>query len=454
MAQHGNNGGGGGLDMDDPMVVGFIIMGIFIAWLIFWSAFIEQISIAHIYYRYISSYPVYYISSHFADTPILSYPYNFIQKWCAPEPGIFGKCTVDFSKITKEDNYAIAKPYNIFFLLVLCVALVRIFLKVEKKHPESKFSKFHNLDSFTKEQEANYGHLKLINKIDFIEKSIHDPLYGMALNTKQFAFRYQLVKDWGPDANGTDFLPYIDRAKAEKIFQSQLGKAFSGWSSLSTSQKMLLSIIMPRCAANENGTKDEAFDTAVAESQAMMAAAWQQFKFGQCGLSEEEVKNLPDDKLDDLWLTDPEVDVALFETNIHKYADSVEVKRILYNHAYVTTIIYEMVLQARRLGVLPPAELRWLRFYDRPLWYLINSIGRRAPFAEAAGVHCHYLAEKKAGESYVQPMVMPAVNALSEQLQKYKYTEPSLFNSHVMPESWSDLDESDLERLYPKLPII
>ena len=451
MAQGGKNDGG--MELDDPMVVGFIIMGLYVVWLVIWAVFIEHISIGHVYYRYATSYPVYLISSFFPDTPGLSYPYKFIQHWCAPEPGLFGKCTVDFTKLTKEDNYNIALPYNIFFLMVLFGFCIKIFLKVSKIHPESKFNKIHNLNSFMKEQSVNYEHLNVFNNIDLIEKSISDPLYGMSLNAKQFAYRYQLVKDWGRDANGTDYVPYLDRAKTEAIFSKQLGNAFSGWNKTTPAQKMILSIIIPLCAATRPGMPTDEFEAAINDSRNMIKAAWSQFKYGECGLSEEEVKAMPEDKLDDLWLTEPEIDLPIFEKVISTYSTSDEVKSILYTHAYTTTVIYEMLIQARRLGVLQPAEMRWLRFFDRPMWYFINSIGRRSPFPEAAGIHSHFLAEKTAGESYVQPMVTPAVNALSDQIQKYKYSQPALFLPEDEPASWDSTSEKDILKLYPNLPI-
>ena len=276
----------------------------------------------------------------------------------------------------------------------------------------------------------------------------------MSLSAKQFAYRYQLVKDWGRDENGIDYIPYLDRAKTEVVFSKQLGAAFSGWNNTTSAQKMVLSIIMPLCAATKPGMGTDDFEAAINESRKMIKISWSQFKFGECGLSEDEIKAIPEEQLDDLWLTKPEIDLALFEEVVSKYSNSEEIKRILYTHAYTTTIIYEMLIQARRLGVLQPAEVRWLRFFDRPFWYFINSVGRRAPFPEAAGIHSHFLAEKAAGESYVQPMVTPAVNALSEQIQKYKYPQKSLFLPEDEPVSWVDTTDEDLLRLYPNLPII
>ena len=486
---------GATFEMDDPLFITGCFVVIYVIWILIWMFLIKEISMSNVYYRYFTSYPVYYIRSFFQDIPGLSYPYHYIQKWCAPEPGLFGACTADFSKFTQEDNYAIAKPYNIFFLIVMVVVAVKMFLKMDKNHPSSKFSKTHDLHSFMKEQSANYEHLNLFNQVDLIDKSIGDPLYGLGFTSKQFVYHYQLLAGWEQDKNGSDWVPYVNRKKTEEIFAKQLGRPFSGWRNLTTSQKMVFSILMPMVAATQAGLSDDKFEEFTQDSENMRAAAWQQFYTGNSIIRAKEAKanlaaeldqimvmelaeqasykkansgaaqskfmtpdefehykKLKDAEIDDLWLTDPDVDVALFETMIAKYAGEAEVKSVVHKFAYITTIMFEMMLQARRLGVLQPAEFRWLRFYDRPLWYVINSIGRKAPFAEAAGVFSHYTAEAIGKSSYLQPMVMPAVDALNSEIQKYKYTEQRILDVSGVSELWKVYAPEKIHRLYPELP--
>lgn len=494
MSQKGN-GAPSSFEMDDPLFITGCIVFIYVLWIIIWHVFIKEISIGHVYYRYFTSYPIYYLSSFFPDVFGLSYPYHFIQKWCAPEPGLFGKCTADFSQYTKEDNFAIAKPYNIFFLFLMVGISIKMFLKMDKNHPSSKFTKIHNLNSFVKEQRVNYEHLKMFNDIDLIDKSINDPLYGMSLSSKQFVHHYQLISGWEVDSNKKDFVPFLNRNKTEALFIKQLGRPFSGWRNLSTSQKMIFSILIPLCAATKTGLSNEDFESYLADSEAMRKAAWAQFKLGNTSadvdafnesqakalervliMNEsdqkqykqshpnwkhltfmndeqfEHYKALKEGEIDDLWLTDPEVDHAIFEATIAKYSSSEQVKSILHRFAYINTVIYEMMSQARRLGVLQPAEFRWLRFFDRPLWYVINSIGRRTPYAEAAAVHCHYMAELVGECSYIQPMVNPAIDALNRQIQSYKYTQEQIIDPKGLDEMWQIYSDEKIKRLFPYIP--
>lgn len=68
--------------------------------------------------------------------------------------------------------------------------------------------------------------------------------------------------------------------------------------------------------------------------------------------------------------------------------------------------------------------MRWLRFFDRDLWYLRASIGRQVTFAEGGtAVYSHYLYEAKAGHPIVEPQLDKALDGLEAAIHKYKYTE-------------------------------
>jgi len=108
---------------------------------------------------------------------------------------------------------------------------------------------------------------------------------------------------------------------------------------------------------------------------------------------------------------------------IQKYIKHPNASAILHAHAFVRTIIFAMFFQARRLGVLPPAEMRWLRFFDRDMWYALQTIGRQAGFPEAPGILSHFLYECKAGASLAEPQLDKAVNGLEQAMSAYKYTE-------------------------------
>ena len=122
------------------------------------------------------------------------------------------------------------------------------------------------------------------------------------------------------------------------------------------------------------------------------------------------------------WLS-PDIDLTRAREVIRQYIRHKPVQAIIEKHAFNRTVLFGLFMQARRLGVLPPAEMRWLRFYDRGLWYVLETIGRQAGFAEAAGVLSHFLYEAKAGRSIVEPQVDKAVSGLETAINNFKFPQ-------------------------------
>ena len=92
---------------------------------------------------------------------------------------------------------------------------------------------------------------------------------------------------------------------------------------------------------------------------------------------------------------------------------------------------------ARRKGVLPTAEFIWLRPLNRPLYYLLNNVGRRTAWPEIAGAWAHYEAEKvlagmdPQSRGIVKPQVTEAVNALEVALYEEGWISPDRLSDAV-----------------------
>ena len=92
--------------------------------------------------------------------------------------------------------------------------------------------------------------------------------------------------------------------------------------------------------------------------------------------------------------------------------ESEPIRRRLAGHAYTQTALLRLLEDARQGGVSPPALFSWLKGVDRPLWYALSSLGRRAPFVEALGATSHFEAERRAGGALYPPAVEAAVEGL------------------------------------------
>ena len=86
-------------------------------------------------------------------------------------------------------------------------------------------------------------------------------------------------------------------------------------------------------------------------------------------------------------------------------------------HAYEYTFMATLLEIARSDGVLASSEFLWLKPIDRPLWYMLNAVGRQTALVEVAGIFAHWLAEKKLGRRLKTPMVKESVNALENAVE-------------------------------------
>lgn len=94
------------------------------------------------------------------------------------------------------------------------------------------------------------------------------------------------------------------------------------------------------------------------------------------------------------------------------------------DYAYRTTAMMGILRWARMQGgVLAPAQFLWLRVVDRPLWYALNNLGRRAFLTEGAGAIAHFMAEESAKKALVIPRIDTAIVTLNKYVSE---TNPKL----------------------------
>jgi intracellular multiplication protein IcmP len=86
-----------------------------------------------------------------------------------------------------------------------------------------------------------------------------------------------------------------------------------------------------------------------------------------------------------------------------------------YFHAHENVVLISIFNYVK---TIISSDFIWLKPVDRGLWYVLNSVGRKTPFAEAAGAFSHYNMERALRRPLINPDVDAAVNALKDALQK------------------------------------
>ncbi|EOX2600914.1 type IV secretion system protein IcmP/DotM [Yersinia enterocolitica] len=415
---------------DNPMLlVALGLAALLLVWII-WMSIHTEVAAIYVYIRYLELYVINFIGTYL-DIPVVSHAKNWLVDVCDPDPNkLLGLCRKDFSIMEWEELTNSSMIFNLFILPYILYKCIKLFIFADRNHPKLKYARQHNLASFINEQKELHPHLIMFSKIDLISKSLTDPIYGMSLTSRQFCTQHDLIEGWEENKDKS-FTPNINIAKAKIVFTKQLGLLWKGknFKYLSKSEVLLLAISIPRVAATNAELNDDEFQTAMNDSKKMISYCWSQFKPPDINEKRKKEKS----EVKDTWLY-PEIDVSEAEKLIsHYYRTSETVRAVFRKHAYVRTIIVGMFMQARRLGVLPPAEMRWLKFYDREMWHILQSIGRQSYYAEGAGVLGHYLYEFKIGEGYPEPLLDKVIEGLITAVHIYKFeaNDIKIYNKNV-----------------------
>lgn len=398
---------------DDPAILLGIFATIYFACWAAWYFAHTEISMAYTYIRYVQLWLLNALGS-VVDLPGVTTVRNWVQEMCQPD-GLVSLCHRDFSTVKWKDISNSSIAMNVFCLILMVVMCVRMFLRTNATHPKLNFTKTHNIKSFVKENKRLYPHLRLFSEIDLISQPLDHPVFGMSLTSRQFAYRHRLISGWKEETDGS-WTPTLDREKALQVFRVQLGRHWTKSTELSTSETLLVAIAMPRVAATDPSLDEAKFKDAMKDSEDLLKWCWDQFKPPAPAKKKGEAEASPL-----AWLQ-PKIDLEYPRSIILKHIGHPAVQVLIEQHAYNRTIIFALFMQARRLGVLQPAEMRWMRFFDRELWYVLETIGRQAGFAEAAAVLSHYLYESKSGAALAEPQLDKAINGLELAMTTFKFT--------------------------------
>lgn len=208
-----------------------------------------------------------------------------------------------------------------------------------------------------------------------------------------------------------DRVPRIDVSRFEEVMNQDLGEVFTSIDALTPTQTVVLAIAMSlTCRADLNMDEDEAKGLLKdVERQCNEIFIW----------ADRDLKTAH--KVNLGFAAYPKLDA--FRGVIGKWMDHHIAKEVFNNHAYINTIILRCLTDAKKLGVFQPSTLRWLIFYDRPLFAVVQNESRPSVFAENAATSSHYYVELKAGKKIYQPKLQIAYDGFMDNIRSYKYTK-------------------------------
>lgn len=273
--------------------------------------------------------------------------------------------------IGKEIGYIANIPFSILFAYLAYT--------IWKRNPIQKFRRSLNMQSLKESEQKIWPYIAPMVNVDLIKEPFDKGPYAMGYRPYDYCVKHKLLLD---ETNVNS----LDKVRAQKLLQSQLGKLWTSFDKLKKYEQALLLI----CAAQACGDKKGAIN---AINQIAISAAAAGAK-----------------KLPDFSSIKP----------LMKYLDDPKVQQVISRHAYVYTILAQMLEFARSTGVLPSSYIVWLKTRDRALWYVLNCVGRQVSYIEVAGIFGHWKAEQTAKHKLEAPYVEKAIDGLERALSEVK----------------------------------
>lgn len=324
---------------------------------------------------------------------------------------------------------------NLIYGIHSLILVARNFVNLSK-HPKTKAKqRIPNVDALINLVAPKQPHLQIYKDIDPNKIDYNSGQLRLMDSPRRYCFENDLVDSFvkrptkqNPshfkDDTGTrhltkqhkfvfeenvDYVPSLNVDKFEQAMTADLGEIFTSVDELTACQTIVLGLALSlSCRADLNMEEDEA----------------------------EDILKEIHKKCDELFIwvakdihTKHKVNIGMerypklqeFRDMITRWDDHPIAKEIFANHAYVNTIILRCLTDAKKLGVFQPSSLRWLMFYDRKLFAVVQNESRPSVFAENAATSSHFYFELKAGVKIPRPMIQIAYDGFVDNLSEYKY---------------------------------
>lgn len=272
--------------------------------------------------------------------------------------------------------------------LVFIIALLAIAIYLSNS--TRVFKRAYNMKDLAEFEKANWPQITPVIQLDLVKQDIDKGPWAMALTPMQFCKRHNLLQEYRrPPQDDMTHKEWnkievnLKRGEASKLFAVQLGPLWPGINRVPPHVKALFSVF----AARLNGDSKPAADLLM-------------------HINKSSIKKL---------------DFTGTEELLKKHYNTKLVQKIVQSHAYLLTVMAEMLEASRVDGVQAAADFLWLKPVDRRLWYMLNTVGRQTPFVEVAGPFSHWISEKEIGRKLLLPMVEQATNALEIALKEIVY---------------------------------
>jgi intracellular multiplication protein IcmP len=243
---------------------------------------------------------------------------------------------------------------------------------------------------------------------DILKMPLHEGPWRLAQSPLQFAHDRRLILDGNDEIVSSsllinpktkmanEFSPlllpggnegvHLDKKKAIEILSEQVGDEFEGIDKLPDHIKGL-------------------------------AAAFMAFGMGDKAAGQQMLDQLSLSYTDNEQGNMTGLNTKGAEALLEKYSNAPGVATATqYHMAYISTWLVSLLIFARKKGVLACSQFIWLRPADRQMFYALNQVGGRRPWAETIGPWVHYTYEEMAKESLYEIDMADAADDLAAEI--------------------------------------
>jgi intracellular multiplication protein IcmP len=303
----------------------------------------------------------------------------------------------DYPSINYDALTSILEKVGETFRYPVAVILGLLALKLIFGSPTLKYKRTLSMQTLTEQEASDWPQITPVVKLDLVKEHAEKGAWAMGLTPMQFAKKYHLLQEMrgAVDSNVLNTKNQIEvsllRGAAYQVFAAQLGSYWNGVERLPMHKQALFAVFASRIGGDRAG----------ASKLLSQIAASAKFD------AKKQIK--------------PELNYSGTSELLKKHQGNKLITKITSNHAFVMTVMASMLMTARNDGVLASADFLWLKVIDRPLWFLLNSVGRKTPFAEVAGIYGHWIAELQLGQAIKLPVIEEAIKGLDGAIKEVIY---------------------------------
>lgn len=158
-----------------------------------------------------------------------------------------------------------------------------------------------------------------------------------------------------------------------------------------------------------------------------LAAAFMEFGCGDKAVGQKMLDGMSLSYRDDADGKPIKLSIGNAKKIIKQYEnDSRVIAATRYHNAYISTWMVSLLLLARSKGVLANSQYIWLRPVDRTMFYTLNQVGGRRPWAESIGPWHHFIYEEMAKQPIIQPSMLSAIDDFAREIAELGYLDETL----------------------------